>query len=103
MIIIIAILLLFYWMFLTGRTKNIVNIINFLYLLFCCQQVRLSALEVVCTFTTYLGDNFLPFLPETVPFLAELLEDENENVEKQTHKAVQRLEQILEEPIQKYF
>lgn len=66
-------------------------------------QVRLSALEVVCTFTTYLGDNFLPFLPETVPFLAELLEDENENVEKQTHKAVQRLEQILEEPIQKYF
>lgn len=65
--------------------------------------MRLTALQTVCTFATQLGDNFLPFLPETVPFLAELLEDENEMVEKRTHKAVQNLEQILDEPIQKYF
>ena len=65
--------------------------------------MRLAALDIVVTFATNLGDNFLPFLPETVPFLTELLEDENEIIEKQTHKAVQKLEEVLEEPIQKYF
>lgn len=65
--------------------------------------MRLAALETVCAFATHLGDNFLPFLPESVPFFVELLEDENEEVEKQSHKAVQRLEQTLNEPVQRYF
>lgn len=65
--------------------------------------VRLMSLECVLLLATKLGDNFLPLLPETVPFLAELLEDENEHVEKACHKVVQEMEQLLGEPISKYF
>jgi U3 small nucleolar RNA-associated protein 10 len=50
-----------------------------------------------------LGEDFLPLLPETVPFLAELLEDEEEAVESACQKAVQNLEEILGEPLKKYF
>lgn len=50
-----------------------------------------------------LGEDFMPLLPETVPFLAELLEDEDENTEKSAQNAVRTLEDILGEPLQKYF
>lgn len=50
-----------------------------------------------------LGEEFMPLLPETVPFLAELLEDEDEVTEKNAQNAVRTLEEILGEPLQKYF
>lgn len=50
-----------------------------------------------------LGEDFMPLLPETVPFLAELLEDEDEVTEKCAQDAVRALEEILGEPLQKYF
>lgn len=45
----------------------------------------------------------MPLLPETVPFLAELLEDEDEETEKLAQNAVRTLEEVLDEPLQKYF
>ncbi|PSN50219.1 hypothetical protein C0J52_07804 [Blattella germanica] len=66
-------------------------------------QIRLAALEVLCEMARKLGEDFLPLLPETVPFLAELLEDEEETVETACQKAVQDLEEILGEPLKKYF
>ncbi|XP_047117771.1 HEAT repeat-containing protein 1 [Schistocerca piceifrons] len=66
-------------------------------------QIRLIALETLCEVARKLGEDFLPLLPETVPFLAELLEDEDEEVEKACTKSVQELEEILGEPLQKYF
>lgn len=50
-----------------------------------------------------LGEDFMPLLPETVPFLGEMLEDEDEATEKCAQNAVRTLEEILGEPIQKYF
>lgn len=50
-----------------------------------------------------LGEDFMPLLPETVPFLAELLEDEDESTEKHAQESVRNLEEILGEPLQKYF
>lgn len=52
---------------------------------------------------TKLGEDYLPLVPETVPFLSELLEDENPEVEEQCQRSVQELEKILGEPLQKYF
>ncbi|KAK3912207.1 HEAT repeat-containing protein 1 [Frankliniella fusca] len=66
-------------------------------------MVRLVSLEAVCGVARKLGEGFLPLLPETVPFLAELLEDEEESIETACRRAVQDLEQVLGEPIQKYF
>lgn len=64
---------------------------------------RLFALRVCVELASRLGDDYLPLLPETVPFLSELLEDEDSLVETQCRKSVQELERILDEPLQKYF
>ncbi|KAJ8983683.1 hypothetical protein NQ317_003471 [Molorchus minor] len=66
-------------------------------------QNRLVALHTLTELVKKLGEDFLPLLPETIPFLAELLEDEEENVEKACQKAVQEMERVLGEPLQKYF
>ncbi|XP_077285744.1 HEAT repeat containing 1 homolog l(2)k09022 [Arctopsyche grandis] len=65
--------------------------------------IRLLGLECMREMATKLGDSWLPLLPESVPFLAELLEDEVQSVEAATQKAVQTLEAVLGEPLQKYF
>lgn len=66
-------------------------------------QVRIGGVLAVGEIAKKLGEEFLPLLPETVPFLAELLEDEDENVEKSSQRVVQELEAVLGEPISKYF
>ncbi|CAH0557807.1 unnamed protein product [Brassicogethes aeneus] len=66
-------------------------------------DVRLVALHCLTELVKKLGEDFLPLLPETIPFLAELLEDEDEIVEKSCKKAVQEMEKVLGEPLQKYF
>lgn len=65
--------------------------------------IRLMALETVCGIAQKLGDDFLPQLPETVPFLAELMEDEEEVVEAACVRVVQDMEEMLGEPLKKYF
>lgn len=64
---------------------------------------RLFALKVGVALAAKLGEDYMPLLPETVPFISELLEDENPEVEKQCQLSVQELEKILGEPLQKYF
>uniref|UniRef100_A0A1Y1MKS6 HEAT repeat-containing protein 1 n=1 Tax=Photinus pyralis TaxID=7054 RepID=A0A1Y1MKS6_PHOPY len=66
-------------------------------------KIRLIALNAVGETAKKLGEDFLPLLPETIPFLAELLEDEDEVVEKSCQKMLQELEKVLGEPLQKYF
>ncbi|OAD58590.1 HEAT repeat-containing protein 1 [Eufriesea mexicana] len=65
--------------------------------------VRSAALSAVVEIVRKLGEDFMPLLPETIPFLAELLEDEDEATEKCAQNAVRTLEEILGEPLQKYF
>lgn len=65
--------------------------------------VRSTALNALVEIARKLGEDFMPLLPETVPFLAELLEDEDEVTEKCAQNAVRTLEDILGEPLQKYF
>lgn len=65
-------------------------------------EVRILAFNTSVAIARKLGESFAPLLPETVPFIAELLEDEHDRVEKNTRSAVQELETILGEPVQKY-
>ncbi|XP_029164682.1 HEAT repeat-containing protein 1 [Nylanderia fulva] len=65
--------------------------------------VRSTALNALVEIARKLGEDFMPLLPESVPFLAELLEDEDEVTEKCAQNAVRTLEDILGEPLQKYF
>ncbi|XP_048255630.1 HEAT repeat-containing protein 1-like [Haliotis rufescens] len=66
-------------------------------------QVKFASLDVIEEFHKKLLDDFLPLLPETIPFLAELMEDENEEVEKRCQTVIADMERTLGEPLQKYF
>ncbi|KAH8393595.1 HEAT repeat-containing protein 1 homolog [Drosophila serrata] len=65
-------------------------------------EVRILAFNTCVAIARKLGESYATLLPETVPFIAELLEDEHQRVEKNTRSAVQELETILGEPVQKY-
>ncbi|XP_013379865.1 HEAT repeat-containing protein 1-like, partial [Lingula anatina] len=66
-------------------------------------KVRFAALRVIEEFNTKLGEEYMTLLPETIPFLAELMEDESEEVEHKCQEVVTQMEKVLGEPIQKYF
>ncbi|CAL8302708.1 unnamed protein product [Lota lota] len=66
-------------------------------------KVRFSALLMVMELARKLRENYMVLLPETIPFLAELMEDESEEVEHQVQKVIQEMENILGEPLQSYF
>ncbi|XP_046961956.1 HEAT repeat-containing protein 1 [Vanessa cardui] len=66
-------------------------------------EIRLAGLECLVAMASQLGSNWLPLLAESVPFLAELLEDGDQRIEVATKNAVRTLEQILGEPLEKYF
>ncbi|KAM9425995.1 HEAT repeat-containing protein 1 isoform 2-T2 [Pholidichthys leucotaenia] len=66
-------------------------------------KVRFSSLLMLLELSSKLKENYVVLLPETIPFLAELMEDECEEVEHQVQKVVQEMEKILGEPLQSYF
>ncbi|EPQ17123.1 HEAT repeat-containing protein 1 [Myotis brandtii] len=66
-------------------------------------KVRFAALITVLALAETLKENYMVLLPESIPFLAELMEDECEEVEHQCQRTVQQLEAVLGEPLQSYF
>ncbi|XP_077357877.1 HEAT repeat-containing protein 1 isoform X2 [Festucalex cinctus] len=66
-------------------------------------KVRFSSLLMLMELAAKLKENYVVLLPETIPFLAELMEDECEEVEHQVQKVIQEMEDILGEPLQSYF
>lgn len=49
-----------------------------------------------------LENDYLILLPETVPFLAELMEDGDEEVEQQCQLLVKRIERLLGHSLRRY-
>nr|XP_002737451.2 PREDICTED: LOW QUALITY PROTEIN: HEAT repeat-containing protein 1 [Saccoglossus kowalevskii] len=66
-------------------------------------KVRFAALTVLQEIHSKLGEDFQILIPEAIPFLAELLEDESEEVEKQCHQVIEEIEKTFGESLQKYF
>ncbi|KAK3612581.1 hypothetical protein CHS0354_042081 [Potamilus streckersoni] len=66
-------------------------------------RVRFAALMAIDELHKKLGEDYMTLLPETIPFLAELMEDESEEVEKKCQAVVVQMEKTLGEPLQKYF
>ena len=66
-------------------------------------DVRRGALRCLQEYYTRLGEEFLILLPETIPFLAEVLEDAEHDVEQLAHEVVAQIEKVLGEPLKKYF
>lgn len=57
----------------------------------------LNRLIVTC------NEDYLPFIPEAMPFIADLSEDNSEKVEFHLKKLIADIEQLIGEPINKYF
>ncbi|XP_023805335.1 HEAT repeat-containing protein 1 [Oryzias latipes] len=66
-------------------------------------KVRFSSLLMLMELASRLKENYVVLLPETIPFLAELMEDECEEVQQQVQRVVQEMEKILGQPLQSYF
>eukprot|EP01119_Soliformovum_irregulare_P018700 TRINITY_DN5787_c0_g1_i1.p1 TRINITY_DN5787_c0_g1~~TRINITY_DN5787_c0_g1_i1.p1 ORF type:complete len:2043 (-),score=706.93 TRINITY_DN5787_c0_g1_i1:9-6137(-) len=58
-------------------------------------QVRLASLKVIEAMYKKLGEDLLPLLPETIPYLSELMEDSDINVEKLTKDVIRAIEEHL--------
>jgi hypothetical protein len=66
-------------------------------------HVRIAALNVLNLFSKKIGDIYNSYLSETVPFLAELMEDPIEEVEEKVQELIKELEEMLGESLQGHF
>lgn len=64
--------------------------------------VRLAAVSTQNKLSAKMGDDWLSMLPQTIPFLAEALEDEDDLVEKQAHALAITIESFLGESLDTY-
>ncbi|KAJ5662546.1 U3 small nucleolar RNA-associated protein 10 [Penicillium maclennaniae] len=58
---------------------------------------RLVALKAEQALTEQLGEEWLALLPEMLPYISELMEDEDESVEREVRKWVKQIEGVLGE------
>jgi U3 small nucleolar RNA-associated protein 10 len=63
---------------------------------------RLAGLEVVAQLVRQLHEEYLMLLPETIPFLAELVEDSEQAVEARAQEVVKMLEEVSGESLAQY-
>lgn len=61
--------------------------------------VRLVAVKCEQALTDKLGEEWLSMLPEMLPFISELQEDDDEVVEKETHRWIVKIEGVLGESL----
>lgn len=65
---------------------------------------RYGSLKVIEQLHKRLGEQLLPLLPESVPFLAELMEDSDPRVEKLCREIVTQIETTLgTDALRQYF
>ncbi|KAJ9229994.1 U3 small nucleolar RNA-associated protein 10 [Paecilomyces variotii] len=62
-------------------------------------HTRVAALKVERSLTERLGEEWLALLPEMLPFISELMEDEDEAVEKEVRRWVLEIEDVLGEKL----
>lgn len=65
-------------------------------------EVRLVSVRCLKDLHSKMGEELLEFLPETIPFLSELLEDDSEIVEQECRALIQIIETYLGESIQEH-
>jgi U3 small nucleolar RNA-associated protein 10 len=62
-------------------------------------SVRLAAIKCEQELTDRLGEEWLSMLPEMLPFISELQEDDDDAVEKETHRWIVKIEGVLGESL----
>jgi len=62
-------------------------------------HTRVAALKAEQALTEALGEEWLALLPEMLPYISELMEDEDEGVEREVRKWVKQIEGVLGEKL----
>ena len=62
-------------------------------------DVRLAAVQCEQVLTDRLAEEWLSLLPEMLPFVSELQEDDDDVVEKETHRWIMKMEGVLGESL----
>jgi U3 small nucleolar RNA-associated protein 10 len=62
-------------------------------------SVRLAAVRCEQVLTDRLGEEWMSMLPEMLPFISELQEDDDDVVEKETHRWIVKIESVLGESL----
>lgn len=62
-------------------------------------HTRLAALKAEQALTEQLGEEWLALLPEMLPYISELMEDEDEDVEREVRRWVKQIEDVLGEKL----
>lgn len=65
-------------------------------------RIRISALNCLTTLWNNLAEAMLGLVPETTPFLAELLDSEDSETLESTRMLVGEIEKVLGEPLDEY-
>ena len=65
-------------------------------------RVRAAAVRTLIAYATLSGGEFLSLLPETLPFVSELMEDDSQEVEALSHTLIRKLEDLSGESLQEY-
>ncbi|KAL4953852.1 hypothetical protein BDW69DRAFT_164310 [Aspergillus filifer] len=60
-------------------------------------HIRIAALKTEQSLTETLGEDWLALLPEMLPYISELMEDEDESVEREVRRWVKQIEGVLGE------
>lgn len=61
--------------------------------------VRLAAVQCEQALTDKLGEEWLSMLPEMLPYISELQEDDDEVVDRETHRWIVKIESVLGESL----
>jgi U3 small nucleolar RNA-associated protein 10 len=67
-----------------------------------CALIRLATLKTIEKCYQIIGDEFLAMLPESIPFLAEMMDDTDPQVEKTCHQVIKQIEEISGESLDQY-
>lgn len=62
-------------------------------------SIRLTAVKCEQALVDRLGEEWLSMLPEMLPFISELQEDDDDVVEKETHRLIVKIEGVLGESL----
>ena len=66
-------------------------------------QIRLTVLDIVEVFVEKRGENYLTVLPDSVNFLVEALEDDDQRVENRCRALIKKMEEVFGQSIENYF
>ena len=63
----------------------------------------MNVLEIVSLFLDIKGENYISVLPDSVPLLAEALEDDDTRVEKECRRLIKKMEEVFGHSVESYF